>query len=97
MISYLFKYGKSISQKALEKIKVIMFLFFYSTLFWAFFELAGSAITVYTETNVDRTISWLDPQPLTSSQFMGVNPLYIILLVPVFNFIWKHLKKRYGT
>ena len=94
MVSYLYKYGKSISQKALEKIKVIMFLFFYSTLFWAFFELAGSAITVYTETNVDRTISWLDPQPLTSSQFMGVNPLYIILLVPIFNFIWKHLKKK---
>ena len=49
---------------------------------------------MYTETNFDRTISFLDPQPLSSSQFMGVNPLYIILLVPVFNFIWKYLKKK---
>jgi len=71
-----------------------MFLFFYSTLFWAFFELAGSAITVYTETNVDRTIPWLDSTPLSSSQFMGVNPLYIILLVPVFNLLWKYLKQH---
>ena len=86
MIFYLYNYGRSITKEALDKIKVIMFLFFYSTLFWAFFELAGSAITVYTETNVDRTIPWLDSTPLSSSQFMGVNPLYIILLVPVFNF-----------
>ena len=94
MVFYLYNHGKSITKEALDKIKVIMFLFFYSTLFWAFFELAGSAITVYTETNVDRTISWLDSEPLSSSQFMGVNPLYIILLVPVFNFIWKYLKKN---
>ena len=93
-VYYLYNYGKSITKEAFDKIKVIMFLFFYSTLFWAFFELAGSAITVYTETNVDRTISWLDSTPLSSAQFMGVNPLYIILLVPVFNFIWKYLKKN---
>ena len=67
-------------KKALEKNKSYNVFILYSTLFWAFFELAGSAITAYTETNVDRTISWLDPQPLTSSQFMGVNPLYIIYL-----------------
>jgi|TARA_B110000116_G_scaffold18181_1_gene14625 POT family proton-dependent oligopeptide transporter len=94
MIFYLYNHGKSITKEALDKIKVILFLFFYSTLFWAFFELAGSAITVYTETNVDRTIPWLDSTPLSSSQFMGVNPLYIILLVPLFNVFWKYLKNN---
>ena len=92
MIYYLNRYGKSITKVGYDKLKVIMFLFFYSTLFWAFFELAGSAITVYTDTNVDRTVPYLGE--LTASQFMGVNPLYIILLVPVFNFVWKSLKKR---
>ena len=78
--------------RKMELAKVIMFLFFYSTLFWAFFELAGSAITVYTETNVTKTIPGLGE--LSASQFMGVNPLYILLLVPVFNAMWKFLKSN---
>ncbi len=91
MIYYLIQYGRKITKAGYEKLKVILFLFFYSTLFWAFFELAGSAITVYTETNVNKTIPYLGE--LSSSQFMGVNPLYILFLVPVFNFIWRKLKE----
>ncbi len=91
MIYYLYNYGKKITKEGFDKLKVIMFLFFYSTLFWSFFELAGSAITVYTETNVNKTVPYLGE--LSSSQFMGVNPLYILFLVPVFNFIWKKLKE----
>ena len=90
MISYLIQYGKKITKQGFDKLKVILFLFFYSTLFWSFFELAGSAITVYTETNVNKTVPYLGE--LSSSQFMGVNPLYILFLVPVFNWIWKKLK-----
>jgi len=93
-IYYLYNHAKSISKIAFDKIKVILFLFFYSTLFWAFFELAGSAVSIYTKLNVNKTISWLDETPLTSSQFQGVNPLFIILLVPVFNLLWKYLKKN---
>jgi len=87
MIYYLFQYGKKITKEGFDKLKVIILLFFYSTLFWSFFELAGSAITVYTKNNVD--LGELEP-----SQFMGVNPLYILFLVPVFNFIWKKLKEK---
>ena len=92
MIYYLTQYGKQITQEGYDRLKVIMFLFFYSTLFWEFFELAGSAITVYTETNVNKTIPGLGE--LSASQFMGVNPLYILLLVPVFNLMWKSLKNN---
>lgn len=92
MIYYLSRYGKTITKAGYDKLKVIMLLFFYSALFWTFFELAGSAITVYTETNVNKTVPYLGE--LSSSQFMGVNPLYIILLVPVFNYIWKYLKRK---
>lgn len=86
MIYYLAQYGKKITKEGFDKLKVIILLFFYSTLFWSFFELAGSAITVYTKNNVDLG-------ELAPSQFMGVNPLYILFLVPVFNFIWKKLKE----
>ncbi len=85
MIYYLIQYGNKITKEGFDKLKVIVLLFFYSTLFWSFFELAGSAITVYTKNNVD--LGELKP-----SQFMGINPLYILFLVPVFNWIWKKLK-----
>ncbi len=85
MIYYLIQYGNKITKEGFDKLKVIVLLFFYSTLFWSFFELAGSAITVYTKNNVD--LGELEP-----SQFMGVNPLYILFLVPVFNWTWKKLK-----
>ena len=91
-IYYLYSYSKSISNIALDKMKVILFLFFYSTLFWAFFELAGTAFNVYAKNNVDLSLS--DWGTLNPTQLQGVNPLYIILLVPVFNLIWNYLRKN---
>jgi len=91
-IYYLYTYSKSISNIALDKMKVILFLFFYSTLFWAFFELAGTAFNVYTKNNVDLSLN--DWGTLAPTQFQGVNPLYIILLVPIFNLIWNKLRKN---
>jgi len=94
MILYLKKHGMKISKVGYDRLKAIMFLFFYSTLFWAFFELAGSAIAVYTKYNVNKTISAIDPNPLPESIFAAVNPFYILLLVPLFNFGWKYLKEK---
>lgn len=64
-----------------ERLFVILILLFFTTLFWAFFEQAGSSITLFTNTNVDRG-------PIPASLFQSVNPFYIILLAPLFSMLW---------
>lgn len=74
-----------------QRIWVIVLLLFFTTVFWGFFELAGSALNVFTEENVDKSVgSW----PIPASVFQGVNALFIILFAPVFTFIWGWLAAR---
>ncbi len=91
MMAYLIVTGWMEGKEQREKLYVVLFLFLFSTLFWTFFELAGSAINVFTEKNVEKTVGWLDSTPLSTSQFQGVNPLFIILFVPLFNVMWRFL------
>jgi POT family proton-dependent oligopeptide transporter len=74
-----------------KKLWVILVLFVFTTLFWTFFELAGSAITLYTDRNVNREVSFLGEVP--TSQFQSINPLFIILLAPLFSMLWERARK----
>ncbi len=74
-----------------QRLWVIVVLLLFTTLFWTFFELAGSAITLYTERNVDRTLFGI---ALESSMFQAVNPAFIILFAPAFSWMWKFLGER---
>ena len=67
-----------------ERLFVVIVLLFFSTLFWAFFEQAGTSLTLFTDTNVDRGT-------LPASIFQAVNPLFILLLAPVFSMMWTRL------
>lgn len=73
-----------------EKLWVILVLFFFSTLFWTFFELAGSALTLYTDRNVDRNVPGLGL--VDAGEFQSINPLFIILLAPLFSIMWSNFK-----
>ena len=56
------------------------------TVFWSFFELAGTAITLFAERNVNLTL-------LNASQTNAINPGYIIFLAIPFSMIWVYLSK----
>ena len=72
-----------------ERLFVVLVLIFFSMTFWAFFEQAGSSINLFTDRNVDRSLfGWTVP----ASVFQGVNPAFIILLAPVFAWLWEKLK-----
>lgn len=75
-----------------DRLLVVLILFFFSTLFWSFFEQAGSSITLFTDRNVDRTLG--DGTEIPTSQFQGVNPLFIILLAPLFSQLWIILRRQ---
>jgi len=71
-----------------ERLFVVMILIVFSVMFWAFFEQAGSSLTLFTELNINRWVgSWQIPTPL----FQSVNAFFIIMLGPVFATMWIRL------
>lgn len=73
-----------------QRLAVVIILAFFHTLFWAFFEQAGSSLTLFTERNVNRTFFGSE---LKTSIFQSVNPLFIITLAPAFTWLWRKLNK----
>jgi POT family proton-dependent oligopeptide transporter len=74
-----------------QRIWVIIVLLFFTTVFWTFFELAGSALNVFTEKNVDRTLFGID---FPASNYQSVNAFFIMLFAPVFSVMWIWLAKN---
>ncbi|MFO7868594.1 MAG: peptide MFS transporter [Bacteroidales bacterium] len=74
-----------------ERLFVVLILLLFTVLFWAFFEQAGSSLTLFTYGNVDRHIfDWQVP----ASLFQSVNPLFILLLATPFTVLWLKLARK---
>jgi POT family proton-dependent oligopeptide transporter len=73
-----------------QRIWVIIALLFFTTVFWTFFELAGSALNVFTDENVEKSILGFQ---LTASNFQAVNAFFIMLFAPAFSVMWIKLAK----
>jgi POT family proton-dependent oligopeptide transporter len=65
----------------------ILFLIALNPVFWGLFEQAGGSINLYTDRFVDR-------QGVPTSLFQSINPIYIVLLAPLFAGLWQWLGKR---
>ncbi len=68
-----------------QRISVIFILFLFAVFFWAGFEQAGSSLSLYTDSFIDRTIGGFE---VPSSWFQSVNPVFIVLLAPLFAGFW---------
>lgn len=68
-----------------ERISVIFILFLFAVFFWAGFEQAGSSLSLYTDSFIDRRIGSFE---IPASWFQSVNPLFIVLLAPLFAMFW---------
>ena len=69
-----------------ERLFVIVILTFFLTVFWAFFEQAGSSLTLFAERNVNLTF-------LNAAQTNSINPAYIIILAVPFSMMWLYFSK----
>lgn len=78
-----------------DRVTVIFILFLFAIFFWAGFEQAGSSLSLYTDNYIDRTVfGWEIP----TSFFQSVNPLFIIMLAPLFATFWNsRLGKKLTT
>lgn len=92
IIGYLVYQGVSNpDKKAGQRLLVVVVLFFFHAIFWALFEQAGGSLTLFTDRFVNRNV--YDTE-IPASIFQSLNPLYIMLLAPVFSWIWITLRKR---
>lgn len=85
---------------------VIVILFFFSILFWASFEQAGSSFNLFADRFTDRSLSpallALLPEFLRrqvvdgfpAGWYQSVNSIFLIALAPVFSWLWLKLGRR---
>ncbi|PKP93710.1 MAG: MFS transporter [Alphaproteobacteria bacterium HGW-Alphaproteobacteria-16] len=74
-----------------DRIFAAMFLIIGSILFWALFEQAGSSLNLLTDRHVDRNVMGWD---IPASMFQSLNAIYIVLLAPLFAWLWTSLGRR---
>lgn len=74
-----------------QRVWVIVVLLFFTTVFWTFFELAGSALNLFTDENVDKNLFGI---AITASGFQAFNAFFIMLFAPVFSVMWVWLARR---
>jgi proton-dependent oligopeptide transporter, POT family len=74
-----------------DRLRVIFMLFVFIVLFWAAFEQAGGLMNLYASEKTDRMIGSFE---VPAGWFQSVNPLFIVLLGPLFSMMWSGLARR---
>jgi POT family proton-dependent oligopeptide transporter len=74
-----------------DRIVVALVLMFFSVLFWAFVEQAGSSLNLFADRNINREVLGVT---IKASQYQMLNPAFIILLAPGFAALWIGLARR---
>ncbi len=74
-----------------KRVAVIVWLFLLAAVFWSGFEQAGSSMNIFGRDMTDRTFgSWEMP----ATWLQNVNPISIVILAPVFGWLWIWLANR---
>ena len=86
ILGIIIKKMMELSRMEVFRLVSVLVLTLLITVFWSFFELAGTAITLFAERNVNLTL-------LNASQTNAINPGYIIFLAIPFSLMWVYLSK----
>lgn len=87
MLGYTLYEAFKLPKEARERIYAILFLIALNPIFWGLFEQAGGSLSLYTDRYVDR-------RGVPTSLFQSINPIYIIILAPLFAGLWQWLARR---
>src|SRR5512134_194032 len=74
-----------------DRLRVIFMLFVFVVLFWAAFEQAGGLMNLYAAEKTDRVLGGFE---VPASWFQSLNPLFIVVLAPLFSAMWSGLGAR---
>lgn len=92
-VSFLYIVYYAITQldgKAREQLIALTILIIFTIVFWALFEQAYTSMNLFADRILDRHIFGIE---LSAGQFLSFNALFIILLAPVFAWLWVKLGK----
>ena len=77
---------ESFTAEEWQRLAVVVIICIFVIFFWMGFEQAGGTMNLFADKQTDRHIgSWEMP----ASWFQAVNPFYIIILAPIFSWIWR--------
>lgn len=82
---------KGLTKEERDRIFAIFIITAFVIAFWAAFEQAGASLTLFADQNTDRGLfGWTVP----ASFFQSINPIFIIILAPLFSVMWSSLSRR---
>ena len=70
-----------------DRLLVVLFLILLEPVFWGIYEQSGGSFNLFTDRFVDRG-------GVPTSLFQSINPIYIVVLGPLFAWLWTALGKR---
>jgi POT family proton-dependent oligopeptide transporter len=74
-----------------KRLGVIVWLYLLAAVFWSGFEQAGSSMNIFARDLTDRVVfGWQMP----ASWLQNVNPILIVVMAPLFGFLWTWLAQR---
>jgi POT family proton-dependent oligopeptide transporter len=76
-----------LDREARDRVFSMIFFILLMPLFWGLFEQAGGSLNLFTDRYVDRG-------GIPTTFFQSINPIYIILLGPLFAGLWQWMAKR---
>ncbi len=83
--------GKGWSSQERKRAAAILVLFISSCVFWGAYEQAGSSLNLFAERNTNRHVLGYE---FPASWFQWIQPLFVLMLAPLFAWLWIRLGKR---
>ena len=74
------------------RVFVIIVLFFAAAMFWSGFEQSGSSLNLFAERYTIREFGGFE---IPASWFQSLNPVFIIILAPLYSMLWIGLARRH--
>jgi proton-dependent oligopeptide transporter, POT family len=87
LLGYVLFESFKLDKEPRERMFAILFLISLNPLFWGLFEQAGGSMNLFTDRFVDRA-------GVPAGIFQSINPIYIILLAPIFAALWQWLGSK---
>jgi proton-dependent oligopeptide transporter, POT family len=72
-----------------RRVLALLVMFVFVVFFWTVYEQAGSSLNLFAARYVDLRVG---NSTIPSSWFQSVQPLFVILLAPVFAYLWRRLR-----
>jgi POT family proton-dependent oligopeptide transporter len=82
---------RSLTKVEKSRLTVIIIIMLFVIFFWMCFEQAGASLTFFANEQTDRHVfNWEMP----ASWFQSFNPIFIVIMAPIFATLWGKLGKR---